>query len=151
MWCWPESKVIDAAIAMADPGAESWLESEGRVLVTSLEIGRPETQFGLTDGGRTVWCDLRVGRHVFEVDGHLKYAAATARDGDPDAALRKEKERQDFITGFKLGVSRITAADCRAGQAAARKRLLREYADTCARFGTDIVDLAPYIVRRRPC
>jgi hypothetical protein len=149
MWCWPESKVVDAAIAMADPGAESWLESEGRVLVTGLGIGRPETQFGLTDGGRTAWCDLRVGRHVFEVDGRLKYVADTAFGGTPDEALWNEKKRQDFITGFKLGVSRITAADCRAGQAAARQRLLREYADTCARFGTDIADLAPYVVRRR--
>ena len=28
------------------------------------------------------------------------------------------------------------------------ERLLREYADTCTRFGSDISDLAPYIVRR---
>jgi hypothetical protein len=67
----------------------------------------------------------------------------------PDEALWNETKRQDFITGFKLGVSRITAADRRAGQAAARQRLRREYADSCARFGTDIADLAPYIVRRR--
>jgi hypothetical protein len=28
-------------------------------------------------------------------------------------------------------------------------RLRREYADTVARFGTDISDLAPYVVQRR--
>lgn len=61
------------AIALADPGAESWLESEGRLLVIGLGIGRPQTQFGLTAEGRTGWCDLRVGRQVFEVDGALKY------------------------------------------------------------------------------
>ena len=63
--------------------------------------------------------------------------------------LWEEKQRQDFITGFKLGVSRITAHDCYVDDRAARRRLLREYADTCARFGTDIRDLAPYLVRRR--
>jgi hypothetical protein len=52
------------------------------------------------------------------------------------------------VTGFKLGVSRITTHDCRAGRRAAERRVLREYEDTCERFGTDITDLAPYIVRR---
>lgn len=148
MRCWPGSRVMDAAVRLADRGAESWLESEARVFVTSLGIGRPQTQFGLTDGSRTVWCDMRVGRHIFEADGRLKYTAANALGQDPEAVLWNEKERQDFILGFKLGVSRITAFDCRAGARAARQRLLREHADTCARFGTDISDLAPYVVRR---
>ncbi len=148
MRCWPGSRVMDATLRLADPGAESWLESEARVFLTSLGLGRPETQFGLSDGQRTVWCDLRIGRHVFEVDGRVKYGAANALGKRPDAVLWEEKERQDFIGGFKLGVSRITAGDCRAGAPAAGQRLAREYADTCARFGTDISDLAPYVVRR---
>lgn len=147
MWCWPGSRVMDAAIELADPGAESWLESEARVFVHGLRIGRPQTQFGLSDGHRVVWCDLRVGRHVFEVDGRLNYAADNDRGQTPETVLWSEKQRQDFISGFKLGVSRITAADLRSGQDAARRRLLREFADTCARFGTDIGDLAPYVVR----
>lgn len=142
MWCWPGSRTMDASLTLADPGAESWLESEGRVLVTSLQLGRPQTQFGLVDSGRTVWCDLRLGRHVFEMDGWIKYLPdAVARS--PERILREEKERQDFITGFKIGVSRITAADCHDWQQT-RRRLLREYADTCARFGTDTSDLAAY-------
>ncbi|WP_296601771.1 type IV toxin-antitoxin system AbiEi family antitoxin domain-containing protein [Nocardioides sp.] len=149
MRCWPGSRVMDAAMRLADPGSESWLESEARLLVTSLDIGRPETQFGLTDGTRTVWCDMRVGRHLFEADGYLKYTAAHALGLDPGRVLREEKQRQDFISGFKLGVSRITATDCHSGRDNARARLAREYADTCARFGTDISDLAPYVVRRR--
>ena len=136
---------MDAALALADPGAESWLESAGRVLVASLGIGRPETQFGLRDGRRSVRCDLRVGRHVFEVDGMVKYGP-TLTD-DPRRTLREEKARQDFITGFKLGVSRITAHDCGPGWAAAQRRLLREFQDTCARWGTDMGDLAPHVVR----
>jgi hypothetical protein len=143
---WPGSQIMDAALAMADDGAESWLESEARVLVSGLRIGRPQTQFGLTDGGRIVWCDLKVGRHVFEVDGRSKYSL---EGRDPRTVIWSEKERQDFITGFKLGVSRITLEDCRREQAAARRRLLREYADRCSRFGTDITDLAPFVVRRR--
>ena len=145
MWCWPGSRVMDAAIDLADPGAETWLESAGRVLVSGLGIGRPTTQFGLTDGGRTVWCDLRVGRHIFEADGFGKYEPGVG--ADPLAALREEKKRQDFISGFKLGVSRITAYDCHAGRAQAERRLRREYDDTCARFGTAIDDLAPFVVR----
>lgn len=149
MWCWPGSRTMDACLAMADPGAESWLESEARVLVTGLGIGRPQTQFGLTDGARTVWCDLRVGRHIFEVDGLVKYTPDNGLGMAPDQVLLKEKQRQDFVTGFKLGMSRISAADCHQDWTAARRRLLREYADTCARFGTDVRDLAPYLVRRR--
>ncbi|GAA4714131.1 hypothetical protein GCM10023349_36630 [Nocardioides conyzicola] len=149
MWCWPGSRVMDAAIDVADPGAESWLESEGRLMVVGLDIGRPETQFGLTDGHRTVWCDLRVGRHVFEIDGGGKYTPEQTAGQDPRAVLWKEKERQDFIGGFKLGISRITAYDCHQGRAQAERRLRRDFADTCSRFGTDITDLAPFVVRRR--
>ncbi len=148
MWCWPQSRVMDEALELADAGAESWLESEARVLVAGLGIGRPQTQFGLTDGRRTVWCDLRVGRHVFEVDGDLKYDDDNLTGLTPREVLRQEKQRQDFVTGFKLGASRITAHDCRAGRRAAEARLLREFVDTCDRFGTDIGDLARYVVRR---
>ena len=144
MWCWPESRVMDAALELADPGAESWLESEGRVFVTSLGIGRPQTQFGLTDGRRTVWCDLRVGRHVFELDGARKYLSDDLAGRSVEQVLWEEKERQDFVTGFKLGVSRITSSDLRRRPEDTRRRALREYHDTCARFGTDIADLAAY-------
>jgi hypothetical protein len=149
MHCWPGSTVMRWCIDHADAGAESYLESLGRELVLELGAGVPQTQFGLSDGRREVWCDIRVGRHVFEVDGLLKYPE------DPEAArlvLRKEKERQDFIGGFKLGVSRITAYDCGAGRAAALARLDRENADTCRRFGRSIEDLAPFVLpasRRR--
>ena len=149
MSCWPESTVMRWCIEHADPQAESYLESMGRELVLELGVGTPATQFGLTDGHREVWCDIRVSRHIFEVDGLVKYPA------DPEEArrvLRREKERQDFISGFKLGVSRITAYDCGAGRSAALARLDREYADTCRRFGTAIDDLMPFVLpasRRR--
>jgi hypothetical protein len=139
---WPHKRRVDRAVELADPGAESYLESLARGLVMELGIGRPQTQFGLTDGHRRVWCDLRVGRHVFEADGLLKY------DEDPEGTLREEKMRQDFVSGFKLGASRITHHDCFAGRRAALRRLAREYDDTCRRFGTSIDDLAPYLLPR---
>ncbi len=150
MHCWPQSTVMRWCIEHADLHAESYLESLARELVLELGVGTPHTQFGLTDGHREVWCDIRVDRHIFEADGLLKYP-----DDDVSEArlvLRREKERQDFISGFKLGVSRITAYDCGAGRAAALARLEREYADTCGRFGSAIDDLAPFVLpvsRRR--
>lgn len=149
MRCWPGSRTMDQAIALADPGSESWLESEGRVFVHALNIGWPHTQFGLSDGRRTVWCDLRVGRHIVEIDGLLKYDEDQQPGLRPREILEREKRRQDFISGFKLGMSRLTAHDLRAGRHAAVARIRREYEDTCRRFGTDVSDLAAYIVRRR--
>ena len=147
---WPYSTLVREVVDLADPGAENAGESAARSLVHELGIGRPQTQFGLTDGGRTVWCDLRVGRHVFEFDGRVKYLSRAAGGvaADPTAALWAEKRRQDFVCGFKLGMSRIVYADLRDGRAAARVRLRREYDDTVARFGTSIDDLAPYLARR---
>lgn len=149
MACWPGSSVMRWCIEHADAGAESYLESLGRDLVLELGVGAPHTQFGLTDGRREVWCDIRVARHVFEVDGLVKYPVDPA---EARRVLRQEKERQDFISGFKLGVSRITAYDCGPGRVAALARLDREYADTCRLFGTSIDDLGAFMLpawRRR--
>ena len=152
MWSWPHVTRVRDAIELADEGAENPFESWGRILVGELGLGRPQTQFGLTDGRREVWCDLRIGRHIFELDGRIKYR--TTADGgvattSPDRVLWEEKQRQDFICGFKLGVSRIVWADL-WGQARvrARDRLLREALDTTARFGDSIADLEPFLIRR---
>lgn len=151
MWCWRGATIVQAAIDLADPGAENFAESAMRELVHSLGIGWPTTQFGLRAEGRTVFCDVRVGRHLFELDGKVKFiplADGGVADRDALEVLWAQKERQDFITGFKLGVSRVTYRDLGVGRRQAVNRLRREYADTVARFGSDISDLAPYIVRR---
>ena len=96
--------------------------------------------------------DVRVGRHVFEFDGKVKFvrvADGGVAERDPVEVLWAQKERQDFITGFKLGVSRVTYRDLGVGRPQAVARLRREFADTVVRFGTDISDLAPYLVHRR--
>jgi hypothetical protein len=151
MRCWRGATTVETAIHLADPGAENFAESAMRELVHSLGIGWPSTQFGLSAEGRTVFCDVRVGRHVFELDGKVKLIPVSeggVADRDPLEILWAQKERQDFITGFKVGVSRVTYRDLYAGRTQALARLRREYADTVARFGTDLSDLAPYIVHR---
>jgi hypothetical protein len=151
---WPHVNRARTALDLADPGSDSVAETLGRELVTELGHGRPQTQFGLSDGGRTVFCDLRLDRHVFEVDGRVKYRPVA--DGGLavvalEQVLDEEKSRQDFVCGFKLGMSRIGWADYwGARRELALRRFEREYLDTCARFGTSIDDLAPYIVRRPP-
>ena len=155
MSCWPGITVVRAEWDLSDAGAESVGESLARDLVTELGLGRPETQFGLTDGRRTVFADLRIGRHFVEFDGLLKYrlrAAGGVADRSPEQVLVEEKLRQDFMTGYKLGMSRLVWADVwGSGREAAKARLRREILDTNRRFGTSIADLAPYrVTRRRP-
>lgn len=148
MRCWPQSTVMDEVLASASPDTDSVGETLARMLVESLGYGPPRVQFGLTADGRTVWCDLCLGRHVFEFDGRVKYLRVDEggfASTDPDEVLWFEKRRQDFITGFKVGVSRIVWSDCwGVGIEPARIRLNREFRDTCARFGTDASDLAQY-------
>jgi hypothetical protein len=150
---WPWVRTVRAALDLADPGAESVGETLARLLLIELGLGRPETQFGLRDAGREVFCDLRLGRHVFEFDGRVKYRRES--DGgfarvDPDEVVWREKKRQDWVCGFKLGMSRIVWADFWGpARERAKQRLLREFLDTRARFGDDVADLAPYIIRTR--
>ena len=149
---WRGVKTVQRAIDLADPGAENFAESALRELVQTLGIGPPVTQFGLRAEGRTVFCDLRVGRHVFEMEGKVKFipvAQGGVATADPTAIAWAQRERDDFITGFKLGMSHVTYHDLGPGRARAVERLRREYAATVARFGTDITDLAPYQVSRR--
>jgi len=147
---WPHSRCMRWCIAHADPLAESYLESLVRDFVLELGIGPTDLQFGLTDGHQTAFADLRVRRHLFEADGLLKYPEGNPSGKQPAVVLAEEKQRHDFLTGFKLGMSRLTYVDLFARRRAALARAAREYADTCARFGTDIDDLAPYrVVRRR--
>ena len=63
--------------------------------------------------------------------------------------LWREKQRQDFVCGFKLGMSRVTFVDLLPSKwQDTKRRIHRELLDTRARFGSNLDDLAPYIVRR---
>ncbi len=148
MYCWPHSTVIADVIASASPDTDSIGETLLRDLVESLGFGVPEVQFGLTADGRTVWCDLRLGRQIYEFDGKVKILAPVEggyAERPPTEVLWSEKGRQDFVTGFKLGVCRVAWADVWGpGVEQGRSRMLREYLATCERFGTGVADLAPY-------
>lgn len=145
---WPNKAVVREVVLSASPLADSVAETLGRELVTELGYGVPQAQFGLTADGRTAWCDLRLGRHFFEIDGEVKLlppelGGVAARE--PREVLWEEKQRQDFVTGFKTGMSRLTWSDF-FGRARGRalERCRREFLDTCARFGTDIGDLGQF-------
>ncbi len=152
MVCWPGVTVVRRCIELADAGAESVGESLLRLMVLGLGIGEVQTQFGLRGHGRDGWCDLRVGRHVFEFDGRVKYRPV--EDGGlarrpPEEVLWREKLRQDWLTGFRLGTSRVTWADLTPRQwRATERRLLQEYTSTHDALGVSIADLAPFVIRR---
>ena len=96
---WPHVKRARAAVDLADPGAESLGETLARMLVEELGIGRPQTQFGITDGRREAWCDLRVGRHVFEFDGRIKYQRRQDGGVATRARTRSSGARSSVRTG----------------------------------------------------
>lgn len=153
MRCWPQVTVVRDVNASASPESDSAGETLAKQLVVSLGFGVPAQQFGLTDEDRTTWSDLRLGRHVFEFDGRVKYQRLDEggfASSSPEEVVWFEKKRQDWICGFKLGMSRLVWEEVFAivtgGPTLERvqARLTREYLDTCRRFGTDVTDLARY-------
>ena len=151
---WPHVTVAREALANSDAGSESVGESLMRVLVAELELGLPmETQFELRDPTGWARCDLRVGRHVFEFDGSVKYRSPEHGGLATSSAARvlmAEKQRQDWVCGFHLGMSRVVWDELWGIRRERTKaRLRREFEATVARFGTDISDLAPYHVHRQ--
>ena len=151
MKSWPYVTQARTAIELSDPDSDSIGETLTRLLVRELGHGAPQLQFGLTADGRTAWADLRLGRHLFEFDGRAKYQRTDEgglADEDPARVLWREKSRQDWLTGFKLGMSRVIWDDLFGlARERAKARLEREYVETCRRFGTAIDDLTPYLAR----
>ena len=135
-----------AAVDLADSGAESAGESLTRVLLVELGIGEPETQFPVRLAtGRVAWCDLRIGCHVFEFDGRVKYRAREAggvADRPVDEVLWAERAREKLVRDEGLGLSRVTWDDL-WGRARdrTRERLLHEFAGSLAVFGSRLPPL----------
>jgi hypothetical protein len=152
MTCWPEVTVVRECIQDSDAGAESVGETLGRLLLREIGLGPIETQFEVRDGSALARCDMRVGRQLYEFDGRKKYMRRD-RGGlaivDPEEVVWREKQREDWLRGYRLGMSRLVWADYWGPRREmAKARLLREYQATCAAYGTDISDLAHLIVRR---
>lgn len=136
---WPGIVAGREAAHLADPRAENAAESLARILVLELGVGMPEPQFALLLHDRIVWCDLRVGNHVFEFDGRVKYVSRDAGGlalRPAEEVVWAEKERERLICAEGLGVSRIIWSDFfGAARERAVRRLRAEYAVTAARFG----------------
>ncbi len=152
MRSWPYVTAPRLAIEVADPRCESVGEDLTLLMLSQLGLGFIQPQFGLQDRGRVAWVDFRIGRHLVEFDGRLKYVREDVggyADRTPDEVMWEEKRRQDWLCGFKLGMSRVVWADVQEDTwQATQDRLHREIRDTNARFGVSIDDLAPYVVRR---
>lgn len=152
MWHWPFVSVADEALAFSDPRAESIGESLSRILLDEAGLGPIQTQFEIHDGTRAARVDLRVGRHLVEFDGLVKLRPLDrggVADRLPEEIVAAEKERQDWLCGFRLGMSRLTWADFWGPRRdVAKARLRREYNATTALWGTALDDLAPYVIER---
>lgn len=137
---WPNVCAARAAVKVADGGAATVGESLLRVMVLELNIGVPETQYVVREGSRWAAADLRVGRHLFEFDGKIKYvgrALGGVADRPAPEVLWDEKQREDWLrrAGGGHGISRVV---WREMFGAARRETLRrlwwEYQQTVARF-----------------
>ncbi len=129
-----------AAVTASAAGAESAAETLGRELVAELGLGDIETQFAVRIAdGRVVWCDMRVGCHIFEVDGKIKFRSVA--DGgvatrSPEDVVWDEKTRQNLVCAEGLGMSRLIWADFFGAQRErAKARIRAEEAVTRSRFG----------------
>ncbi len=148
MRCWPRVTRARAALADADSGAETVGETLLRAMVLELGLGRPRTQHRVEQDGRVALVDLRLGCHLFEFDGRLKYRRERPwSDGrSVEQVLWQEKRREDWlrsVTGY--GVSRVVWSEC-LGLERARTvaRLRDEVQATVRRVGlkawTDALD-----------
>ncbi len=136
---WPYVRRARAALAFSDPRAESPGESLARILVSELGVGEVDLQFAVPLAAGVGYVDLRVGCHVFEFDGRVKYLP-TEQGGvatqPVEDVLWAEKQRELEIRGLGLGVSRIVWRDFwGAARARALRRLRAEYLLTEERHG----------------
>ncbi|MDP3893674.1 type IV toxin-antitoxin system AbiEi family antitoxin domain-containing protein [Nocardioides sp.] len=139
MRCWPRITQARAAVEFADPGADLPGESLARVLVVGLGIGSPTTQFPVRLVDRVAWCDLRVGCHLFEFDGRIKYSRRDqggVAETSPDQVAWDERRREVAACAQGLGMSRIIWSDLWGpARKRAEERLRAEYAHTLAVHG----------------
>ena len=155
MWSWPRVRTARAALEAADSGAESLGESLLRILVEELGLGPVQTQFPVMVDGRVYWADLRVGRHLFEFDGQLKYLRREAgglADEEISQIVWEEKQRQDAICGRQLGMSRVVWSELLGSKRDhLKQRLRREYEGTSALFGDQLSpEMIAQCARLRP-
>jgi hypothetical protein len=143
MLFWPYSRRARSAVEFADPRAESVLETLARILVKALGVGEVDLQFPVAiDGGRVVWGDIRVGCHIFEAHGKIKYlsvAQGGLADRDATEVVWAERRRERVMHRQGLGTSSIVFADYwNPDRKAVLRRMREEYDETVARFGAEL-------------
>ncbi|MBV6727058.1 hypothetical protein KU893_08135 [Nocardioides daeguensis] len=142
MRSWPGVKDARPAVQLADPGAESVLETLARELVVEAGIGQPETQFPVRTTRGVAWCDLRVGNLMIEADGEVKYLdeAGGGLSVEPRQTWFDEKVRERAVTDRGLVVVRVVNDDIwtRRRRAEAIDRIRRAHAEAVQRFGPEI-------------
>jgi hypothetical protein len=141
MASWPHVTAARAAVEVSDGGAQTIGESLLRLMVLELGLGTPQTQFRVTEGARWADVDLRLGRHLFEFDGRIKYRGRDqggVADLPPEEVVWLEKKREDWIrrSNGGFGMSRVVWSEM-FGSARRQtvRRLGGEVAETWRRFG----------------
>ncbi len=140
---WSGVPACRAVIELADPGAQNAAETLGRELVLELGLGDVDTQWPLQlSNGRIAWCDIRVGCHVFEVHGLVKYLPPEqggVADSLPARIAFNERKRERLVGAEGLGVSNLYWEDFwgRARQRA-KQRARADWEETVTRFGTEL-------------
>jgi hypothetical protein len=123
---WPGIRKARAALALADPNAESALESVSRLVIARLGLPAPKTQVIVLDQfGRFVGrCDFYWDEFgVFgEADGWLKYATGEEEVGKVNTLVR-EKLRQEDLENLALIGVRWGWEDVRYRQPMLRRRI----------------------------
>lgn len=140
MTCWPHITRARAAVHYADPRPDSVAETLGRILVDGLGLGTLDLQFPVRRrDGHVAWGDIRIGCHLFEVEGRLKLVPVEeggVATESPTVVAWKQKRRERDLRDVGLGMSQIFWSDLfPPNRAEAERRLRREYADTVAMFG----------------
>jgi hypothetical protein len=113
----PGARSMRRIVQLADPGAETWLESVSRWWIVDGGLPTPVLQHEFSDGYRTARTDFYFPdqRTVGEADGAGKYDVGRA-------ALVAEKEREEWLRdAFGVEVVRWMAPDVAT---AGRRRML---------------------------
>ena len=139
---YPHVTQARSAVDLADPGAESVGETLTRLLVIEAGIGEPQTQFAVRTSRGVAWCDLRIGRHIVEFDGKVKFLRADqggVADRPIEDVLWDERTRQTEVCSCGLGMSRVVWEDL-WGERRMRtiRRIQQENAVTVAQFGSTL-------------
>lgn len=143
---WPGSAHAAAAIRLADPRAESVLESVSRVELTTRDLP-PETQCWLAGPGGAARADFLWWRRrtIGEADGLAKYEKYGASDRDP---LVLEKWRHQMLEDWGFEVVRWTWGEIRRDPDAVADRVRRAFDRSALRQEIRARNGEPDLVRR---